>query len=175
LRAGILLTGVPHWSVATGGEFALRSRGNSSWFRLYTIGYEGTERELLVKRLLEQGVDTLVDVREVSVSRRPGFSKSQLSAFVSQKGIEYIHKRELGSPSEARRRLKVTGDFAEFFRGYMRHLEAHSHVLHEVKDLVEHQNCCLLCYEHRPEKCHRRILADELKKLENGRLEVIHL
>ena len=40
-----------------------------------------------------------------------------------------------------------------------------------VEDL--HQNC-LLCSEHTPEKCHRRLLAEYLKNVRND-IEITHL
>ena len=50
------------------------------------------------------GVKLLVDVRAVTSSRRPGFSKNQLAAGLDERGISYLHLRGLGTPKEGRDR-----------------------------------------------------------------------
>lgn len=64
---------------------------------VYTIGYEGKGLEGFIGELLGAEVDVLVDVRELPVSRKRGFSKSALSARVNDAGIEYLHFRSSGS------------------------------------------------------------------------------
>ena len=46
---------------------------------LFTIGYEGATPDRLIETLREAGETTLVDVRELANSRRPGFAKRALS------------------------------------------------------------------------------------------------
>jgi uncharacterized protein (DUF488 family) len=82
--------------------------------QLFTIGYEGTRLPEFLNELTAAGVQTLVDVRELPQSRIPGYSKTALSAALKQKGIEYIHMRELGSPRELRHELRENGNFAAF-------------------------------------------------------------
>ena len=45
---------------------------------LATIGYERDTLEGMIGRLKAAGVKTVVDVRAVAASRRPGFSKTML-------------------------------------------------------------------------------------------------
>jgi uncharacterized protein (DUF488 family) len=63
---------------------------------LYTIGYEGQTVEAFLQRLLAQGVLALIDVRELPLSRKPGFSKNALASALQRHGIEYIHMPALG-------------------------------------------------------------------------------
>jgi len=65
---------------------------------LYTIGYEGKAVQGFVEDLVRNGIEVLVDVRELPVSRKPGFSKSKLREQVASSGIDYLHLRSLGSP-----------------------------------------------------------------------------
>ncbi len=44
---------------------------------LYTLGYEGLSLAEFFDRLAQAGVSRLVDVRELPLSRRPGFSKTK--------------------------------------------------------------------------------------------------
>ena len=46
---------------------------------LYTIGYKGRAADAFVEYLVGSGVEVLVDVRELPVSRKRGFSKTTLS------------------------------------------------------------------------------------------------
>jgi uncharacterized protein DUF488 len=48
--------------------------------KLFTIGYEQTPPKAVLDELERAGVKLLVDVRAVTSSRRPGFSKKQLAA-----------------------------------------------------------------------------------------------
>jgi Protein of unknown function, DUF488 len=42
---------------------------------LHTIGYEGSEFERCLSALRRHGIETVLDVREVPLSRKPGSSK----------------------------------------------------------------------------------------------------
>ncbi|PPJ18215.1 hypothetical protein C5E45_10195 [Nocardia nova] len=43
--------------------------------------------------LAEAGVATVVDVRLTPISRKPGLSKTKLSAALAEAGIRYVHLR----------------------------------------------------------------------------------
>jgi len=62
--------------------------------KLFTIGYEQTPSRAVLDELENAGVKLLVDVRAVTSSRRPGFSKNQLAAGLDERGIAYLHPRE---------------------------------------------------------------------------------
>ncbi len=70
--------------------------------RIFTIGYEGATVAALLAALTQAGVERLIDVRALPVSRRPGFSKTPLSAALAEAGIDYVHLRALGTPGPCR-------------------------------------------------------------------------
>ncbi len=70
--------------------------------RLFTIGYEQTPSKAVLDELQNAGVKLLVDVRAVTSSRRPGFSKNQLAAGLDERGIAYLHLKALGTPKNGR-------------------------------------------------------------------------
>src|SRR6185437_8249591 len=70
--------------------------------KLFTIGYEQTPQKAVLDELEHAGVKLLVDVRAVTSSRRPGFSKNQLAAGLDERGIAYVHLKGLGTPKEGR-------------------------------------------------------------------------
>jgi uncharacterized protein (DUF488 family) len=45
---------------------------------LLTIGYEGREINEFVKYLKQYNISCLIDIREIPISRKKGFSKSAL-------------------------------------------------------------------------------------------------
>ena len=66
--------------------------------RIWTIGYERVGVPDFIASLKAANVKTLVDVREVPLSRRAGFSKNVLAASLAGAGIGYIHMKVLGTP-----------------------------------------------------------------------------
>ncbi len=134
---------------------------------LATIGYEGATLDAVVAALRQAGVGTLVDVRAVARSRRPGFAKTRLAAGLAAGGIGYVHLRGLGTPAEGRAAAKA-GD-VEGMRGIFRdHLatpEAQAD-LHALAGRVEAgERVALLCFEADAAECHRRLVAEALGRL----------
>jgi uncharacterized protein (DUF488 family) len=128
---------------------------------LATIGYEGSSLDDFVATLKVAGVEVLLDIRQVPISRRVGFAKTALSAAVEAAGITYVHLRGLGDPKEGRVAAR-SGNYARFRDIFERHLETD-----EAKDdlrravaVAERSATCLLCYERNPKECHRLMVAD---------------
>ena len=69
---------------------------------LTTIGYEGASLPAFLATLKDAGVTRLLDIRELPISRRKGFSKTPLSQALAGVGIEYQHERALGAPRSIR-------------------------------------------------------------------------
>jgi uncharacterized protein (DUF488 family) len=142
---------------------------------LATIGYENTTVPHFLAALTEAGVELLVDVRAVASSRRPGFAKSKLAANLGTVGIEYLHLRGLGTPSDGRAAARA-GDHAEMRRIFFQHLatpDAQAD-LETLQRLVEGgRRVCILCLEADPAHCHRSMVAETLA--EHIPLRVDHL
>ena len=65
---------------------------------LFTIGYQGRALEELVAMLHAHRIDRVIDIRELPLSRRRGFSKTPLGDALRAAGIDYIHARIAGNP-----------------------------------------------------------------------------
>jgi uncharacterized protein (DUF488 family) len=142
--------------------------------QLFTIGYEGADLADFLATLVVSGVSQILDVREVPISRKPGFSKRALSEALASRGITYVHLKELGDPKPGREAAR-RGDYAAFRKIYGQHLKGSDtqDALIRAAQLASNAASCLLCFERAPEHCHRTIVAKAL--LERTRLTVKHL
>ena len=141
----------------------------------YTIGYEGRKPEEFIARLREQQIEVLIDIREKPASRKPGFSKTPLREALEEAGIEYVHVKELGSPSAIRYEYKNGGDKNSFFRAYRAYLKTQMVHLRDVLDAVREKTCCLMCLERLVMDCHRSTVSDMLKELDGNGLTFQHI
>lgn len=135
---------------------------------LNTIGYERADLEKFVRALQTNRIEYLVDVRQVPISRKRGFSKTSLREALEKAGIKYIHLKALGDPKSGREAAKA-GRFAEFNEIYRRHLAtpAAQDALSLVGDIANSTNSCLMCYERTPEYCHRKVVAEAVSHAYN--------
>lgn len=138
-----------------------------------TIGYEGLDLSQFMKYLTWNEVEVLVDVREIPVSRKKGFSKSALAEAVAEKGIGYEHIKALGSPGPLRKQLKSDHDYETFFSAYEDYLNSQGEALDSLSDIIEeNRRVCLLCFEKVHETCHRSRVARRMEQAFDGHLTV---
>ncbi|OAN59864.1 DUF488 domain-containing protein [Sphingomonas sp. TDK1] len=129
--------------------------------RIYTIGYEATTMAEFLAALTKAGVQRVIDVRALPLSRRPGFSKSSLAASLREAGIDYVHLKQLGTPKRGRDAAKK-GDVATLRAVYDVQLglpEAQAQVA-QMHALAAEKTSALLCYERDPCHCHRTLLLE---------------
>jgi uncharacterized protein (DUF488 family) len=130
---------------------------------LFTIGYEKRSLPDLLTHLTSVGVVTLIDVRDLPLSRRAGFSKRQLSAGLEEVGIRYVHLKPLGTPKEGRiaNKARAWPKFWSIVENQLARPEADL-ALQQAGDLAKAGPVCLLCYEADHLTCHRATVADRL-------------
>lgn len=128
--------------------------------RLFTIGYEGTEIADFIEHLLRAGVSTVVDVRDLPLSRKRGFSKNGLRSALGENGLEYVHCRALGAPKPLRDALRQGGSWSQYTIGYEAVLNANQDAIAELARQVEGgDSIALLCFEADERTCHRSLVA----------------
>lgn len=127
--------------------------------RIFTIGYEGTTVPEFISALRKAGVERVIDVRALPLSRRPGFSKSPLKSALSEAGIDYVHLKALGTPAEGRAAARA-GRHADLERIYAGQLELPEAMAQSAQmlELVAEKPSALLCMEREPAHCHRTLL-----------------
>ena len=142
---------------------------------MFTIGYEGRGIGDFVAHLKHFNISCLIDVREVPISRKPGFSKKILCQKLENENISYIHIKALGSPSSIRKKLKTDLDYNYFFKAYDDHLSCNMDAIKEVHKFILDENICIMCFEHLPNKCHRSLIANKVKEYDGNGLRIRHI
>jgi uncharacterized protein (DUF488 family) len=140
---------------------------------LFTIGYEQASLPDVIATLKRAKVKILIDTRAVAASRRAGFSKKALSASLDEAGIAYLHFQKLGTPAEGREAAR-SGNYDKLWKIYGKHIRTKpaQEELAEVNKLVEAgKKVCLLCYERKPEECHRSKIAELVVKETGAKID----
>ena len=127
--------------------------------RIFTIGYEGTTVPEFISALRQAGVERVIDVRALPLSRRPGFSKTPLRLALAEQGIEYLHLKALGTPADGRAAARA-GRHADLERIYAGQLELPEAMAQaaQLLELAAEKPSALLCMEREPAHCHRTLL-----------------
>lgn len=143
--------------------------------KLYTIGFTGKTAEDFFSLLKKSEVNKIVDTRINNFSQLSGFAKGNDLKFFAKEiaGISYDHKVDFAPTKEilANYRNKKM-NWKEYEDAYLNLLDMRK-IIQKVNIEDLHQNC-LLCSEHTPEKCHRRLLAEYLKNVRND-IDIVHL
>lgn len=143
---------------------------------VYTIGFTKKNAATFFNFIRDNNVKTLVDVRLNNVSQLAGFAKrDDLKFFLSELcNADYLHSPELAPTKELLSAYKSKDmpwlDYENRFLDLMakRNIEASF-------DGSILENACLLCSEHEPHHCHRRLVVEYLNATTNTQLNVTHL
>lgn len=142
---------------------------------LFTIGYTKKSAEKFFDLLKLNGVVRIVDTRVSNGSQLAGFAKSLDLQFFAHKiaQIGYRHFPEFAPTLELMRNYrKKKLSWEEYSAEYLKLLETRE-VIHNIS-IQEFSMNCLLCTEHLPDFCHRRLLAEHLRSRFTD-IEIRHL
>lgn len=142
--------------------------------KLYTIGFTQHSAEAFFEKLNANKIKTLIDIRISNNSQLAGFTKStDLPYFLQITGnIKYLSKPELAPTKELLRKYRnkdISWDL--FSTEYLKQIQ-NKNILNGLDPEI-FNDACLLCSEHDPHNCHRRLLAQILNQMWD--LEIIHL
>lgn len=141
-----------------------------------TIGFTKHSAESFFGRLRSAQVEQVVDVRIHNVSQLAGFAKRDDLRFFLQElcGAGYLHEPLLAPTDVLLKQYRdKTMRWSEYEKRFLELMEERG-----IEDLVPRElftpRTALLCSEHTPERCHRRLVAEYLND-HWGNIAVVHL
>jgi uncharacterized protein (DUF488 family) len=137
---------------------------------IYTIGYEGIGIDRFLSSLQAHDIETVVDIRELPLSRKPGFSKKILSDTLNLSGLDYVHIPALGCPKPIRNRYRADGNWKRYQEDFLKYLETQGETIADLASMAAISNCALLCFEADYNYCHRSMVADAVRQLSGMRV-----
>ena len=134
--------------------------------KIFTIGFAGKPAESFFGLLGDNQIGRLVDVRLNPRGQLAGFAKQDDLAYFLRVLVdcEYYHFDFLapsGDILKGYRQDKDWGRYQRRFESLMDERDVLSHL--DIKFFAE-RYCCLLCSEHEPDRCHRRLVAERLAR-----------
>ena len=141
---------------------------------IFTIGYAQKTAAKFFEAIRTNEIDVLIDVRRYNSSQLAGFTKGcDLEYFLSQIcDCRYIWATQFAPTAALLDDYKKNRiSWNEYEKIYRKLLDGQDLRFFEA---YANQRICLLCAEHLPERCHRRLLAEKAAA-EYPSAEVRHL
>ncbi len=144
--------------------------------KIYTIGFTKKSAETFFEHLRSSNVKTLVDVRLNNVSQLAGFAKrDDLKFFLKELcDAEYVHAPELAPTKDILKPYQKKEISWEAYEDKFLNLMAQRNIEKQISASMLDDGC-LLCSEHEPHFCHRRLVVEYLKLHSGIDINVKHL
>jgi uncharacterized protein (DUF488 family) len=143
---------------------------------IYTIGFAKKTAAAFFDALKQAGIRQVLDIRLNNTSQLAGFTKrDDLKFFLKELcGADYLHEPLLApTPEILKDYQKKRITWEEYEQRFLKLLAERKVEEHLVRSLFD-KPTALLCSEPKPDKCHRRLVAEHLAaKL--GNVNVHHL
>jgi uncharacterized protein (DUF488 family) len=143
--------------------------------RLFTIGFTGKTAEEFFGLLEKSGARRVVDIRRRPSSQLAAFAKaSDLPYFLRRiASIDYVHVPELSPTDELLDGLRTKAlPWSAYEPAFLKLLAERKVEARLDRELLD--GACLLCTEHKPDHCHRRLVVQYLQEKWRD-VEVVHL
>jgi uncharacterized protein (DUF488 family) len=143
---------------------------------IFTIGFTEKRASAFFDLLMRSGTKTVIDVRLNNKSQLSGFAKrDDLEYFLREIGnIGYVEARDLAPDAEMLSSYQKKGLSWDAYSDRYLNLIAKRNV-ERLLDKNQIFGNCLLCSEHLPHHCHRRLAAEYLNNHWGGNLKITHL
>jgi uncharacterized protein (DUF488 family) len=140
--------------------------------KIYTIGFTKKTLEDFITRLKKNGIQRVVDIRLNDTSQLSGFAKSPDLAFIlKQFGIEYVSVKSLAPDETLLDKYQKDRNWEDYEAGFRALMKARNAEETLSNLQLDKKISCFLCSEDKPEKCHRRLVAEML----DDDFEIVHL
>lgn len=145
---------------------------------LYTIGFTKKSAEDFFEILIKNNIKKLIDIRLNNSSQLAGFTKGRDLKYFLDKicKISYEHDLNLAPTKEVLNKYKGGKiSWFEYEQEFCELLNQRQVILDlNNKYNRDYNGLCLLCSESEPNHCHRKLVAEFIKR-DNPRLNIIHL
>jgi uncharacterized protein (DUF488 family) len=143
---------------------------------LYTIGFTQKPAEQFFGLLQGNHVARILDIRLHPGGQLSGFAKQgDLAWFLKQlAGIDYVYLPELAPTAEIMKGFQSGKNWDTFEAEYDSVLDQRNIPAALDRSLFDPGPACLLCSEHKPDRCHRRLAAERIAQVW-GDVEIRHL
>jgi uncharacterized protein (DUF488 family) len=133
--------------------------------KIFTIGFTEKKAERFFSLIKLSGTKRVVDVRLNNISQLSGFAKKDdLKYFLKEIcNVDYVHLPELAPTKEILSPYQKKEISWQQYEDKFLNLMAKRNIEKHVKPDVINEGC-LLCSEHQPHQCHRRLVANYLKQ-----------
>ena len=141
-----------------------------------TIGFTKKNAKTFFNFIQAENVSTLIDVRLNNVSQLAGYAKrDDLKFFLNEIcNCDYIHIPDLAPTKELLNGYKKGMISWEKYEDVFLNLMAQRNVERILQPSLLNDSC-LLCSEHEPHFCHRRLVTEYLNQFSNFNFTVKHL
>jgi uncharacterized protein (DUF488 family) len=130
---------------------------------IHTVGHSTRTIEHLLDLLRAHDIGLVIDVRRWPASRRhPQFHREALAESLTQAGLEYVWRGDLGGFRKARPDSPNTGWKVGAFRAYADFMltDEFQQIITEILHYADAKRAALMCAEALPWRCHRQLIAD---------------
>jgi len=133
---------------------------------IYTIGFTKKTAEEFFKRLKENKIERLVDVRLNNTSQLASFAKIPDLKYFLEKlcNIEYLHEPILAPTQDILDKFKKEKGSWENYTSSFMNLMQKRMIEDKIDPKLFDKKTVLLCSEHTHENCHRSLVIDYLNQ-----------
>ncbi len=144
--------------------------------RLYTIGFTQKPAEAFFGLLRDNDVKVLVDIRLKPDSQLSGFAKGRdLPYFLKHlANCDYLHRLDMAPTDELLSQYRDDKSWSQYEIAFNQLLQERNLITQLERNWWASNPACLLCSEHEPDHCHRRLVA-EYMAAHWPEVEIIHL
>lgn len=142
---------------------------------LFTIGFTRKSAKSFFTLLRKAGVKRIIDIRLNASSQLAGFAKRKDLRFFLRVicDIDYVAVPDLAPTKDILESYRSDASgWEEYERRYLALLEERKAELLLSRKMLK--SGCLLCSEHEPDRCHRRLAAEYLLE-KSGGIHIVHL
>lgn len=145
---------------------------------LYTLGFTQKSAEEFFGLIKLHKITTLIDIRRNNNTQLLGFTKGKDLAYFLKELCEckYEYCPEYAPNKEIfeayKKKLITWENYAQRYIEIMKEKEAVKNFYQRFNRKI---NICLLCSEVKPNKCHRRLLAEMIKANYPDKIEILHI